>query len=182
MLKRGNKISSISGYHLKRSSTTSTRFPELEAALLCWLDKTIVSEISVTQSMIREEATRIAQRQQLDLSSLTYSNGRLARFQARHCVKSRFDHVEAGSCDPVAVVRGRIACEEAIRCYAKRDVYRIVYAHFACVKQEVPCFPFFIRSKMGMPRQQLELRMAAERLNLKNFDLPYNIVTTKVSQ
>lgn len=125
MLKRADNISSISGYRLKRSRTTSAHSPELEAELLCWLDKTNASEVSVTQNMVREEATRIARRQQIGLSSLTFSNGWLARFQARHCVKSRFDHGEAGSCDPVAVVRGRIASQDAISCYAKHDVYNL---------------------------------------------------------
>nr|CCA25127.1 AlNc14C277G10053 [Albugo laibachii Nc14]CCA25761.1 AlNc14C320G10574 [Albugo laibachii Nc14] len=74
-LKRANKISSISGYHLKRSRTTSTPFPEVEAALLCWIDKINASKMSLTQSMVREEASRIAQRQQIDLSSLIFFNG-----------------------------------------------------------------------------------------------------------
>ena len=125
MLKRAFKNTSISIYHVKRLRTTSVRFPELKAALLWWLDKINASEISVTQSMVREEATRIARRQQIDLSSLTFSNGWLARFQARHCVKSRFDYDEAGLCDPVAVVQGQIACEEAVRYYGKRDVHNL---------------------------------------------------------
>ena len=48
--------------------------PELEAALLCWLDKTNASEMSVAQSMVREEAPHISRSQQIDLSSRNFSN------------------------------------------------------------------------------------------------------------
>nr|CCA27186.1 jerky putative [Albugo laibachii Nc14] len=89
------EISSITGCRLKRSRTTSALFPEMEEELKCWIDKPNASEMSVTQSMVREEATRIARKQQTDLSSLTFSSGWLARFQARHCAKSGFDHDEA---------------------------------------------------------------------------------------
>nr|CCA26820.1 forminhomology 2 domaincontaining protein putative [Albugo laibachii Nc14] len=40
---------------------------------------------------------------------------------------------------------------------------------------------YFKLQKMGMPRPQLELRMAAEGLDAKYLDLPDEIVTTKVS-
>nr|CCA27126.1 AlNc14C461G11782 [Albugo laibachii Nc14] len=71
------------------------------------------------------EAIRMPRRQPFDSSSLNLSNGWLARVLVRHCVKSRFEHGEAGSYDPIAVVRGQITCQDAIRCYAKLDVYKL---------------------------------------------------------
>lgn len=125
ILKGADKIKAVTGYRLARSKCTQAHFPDLEAALVRWIDRANNKEVSVTGFMIQEKAAKIARDLGISSDALKFSTGWLCRFQKRHSVRSMRDYGEGGSCERDNIAEGRINSQNAIMEYAKCDVYNL---------------------------------------------------------
>lgn len=75
ILKNVDAIMAASGHSLSRKSSRAAQLPDVEKALVGWLDSVNSSEVSVTELMVREQAEQFAQQLQVPDSSFRFSRG-----------------------------------------------------------------------------------------------------------
>lgn len=133
-LKSVSSSNSSSTLQPTRKANHAARSPDLEATLAAWVQRCEELKLAVvTGATIRQKAEKI--RRELlpklappaaaKLATMRFSKGWLFRFQARHRLRSRRTHGEAGSAKTAAVEDGRAALQKSTSRYERRDIYNM---------------------------------------------------------
>ncbi len=102
--------------------------PEIESALLNWVNEMYAREINISYDVIREKGITLLNSINRQLPEdkkvyLSFSNGWLQKFLKRHGLRSHKSHGESGSADNVAIARELPALQEHLRKYALKDIF-----------------------------------------------------------
>lgn len=102
------------------------REPELEEALVTWLNAVTANTGKVSDQLLTNKAKEIAV--EMNITGLTFSHGWIAGFKSRYNVKSYKMHGEAKSADVEGIELARAELPALIDQYALEDVYNYAVA------------------------------------------------------
>ena len=112
----------------KSESNSSTRarlgqHPNLEAAVVLWLNDVRSRNAVVNDEMMLEKARKFGA--ELHIENFNYSRGWLSRLKERHGISSHKLHGESASADIAIVDNGRKCLQEVLRPYDGQDIFNM---------------------------------------------------------
>ena len=97
--------------------------PNLETALLLWLNDVRSRNAIVNDEMMLEKAKKFGA--ELNIENFSYSRGWLSRLKERHGIASRKFHGESASADMKIVEDGRNHLQESLRHYNPENIFNM---------------------------------------------------------
>jgi hypothetical protein len=108
----------------QRKRQAVPEFPEMEAALVYWINDGLSRGVAVSGELIKLQARVISDLLGIPAENqLKFSNGWVERFKSRHQLRSIVHHSEAGSVDVEAVRKEHERLHPIIGAYKDKNVF-----------------------------------------------------------
>jgi len=122
IVKDKEKWLAVSPSDVNKQKTKSPKYPEIESALILWINQALLAKKVITGDIIVEKSKRFAEL--LGIDDFKGSDGWVTSFKQRHNIKQYNLHGEAGSAPPEEIIaQERNKLQELISEFPLEDVY-----------------------------------------------------------